>query len=112
MQQLAGVVPFVERLRCVEALVTLEPDEVAACPGADGPGQLRLSGARFALEQQRPLHAQREQYCGGETFVGEIALSAEARLDIGEGEISECRAVGHVGEATGRSGDGPIDRGA
>jgi hypothetical protein len=52
-QQLAGVVPLVERLVGVDALVALQPDELPPEHGGQHPGDLGLADAGLALQQQR-----------------------------------------------------------
>jgi hypothetical protein len=51
MEQLTGVVPFVDGLGNVDALVALQADQLAAGPAAENLGDLGLSHARLALEQ-------------------------------------------------------------
>ncbi len=82
VQQLAGVVPLVERLGRVEAVVALEPDERRAGPGREGPGHLGLAHAGVAFEEQRPLQPQGQEHGGGEPLVAEVALGAEAGDDV------------------------------
>ena len=57
---LAAVVPVVDGLRHVDALVALQADELAAGPAAEHLGDLGLADARLALQQQRPAELERE----------------------------------------------------
>ena len=58
VQQLARVVPVVDGLGGIDALVALQADELAARPAAEHLGNLGLADARFALEQQRAFQRQ------------------------------------------------------
>ena len=61
VEQLAGVVPVVDGLGGVDALVALEPDQLAAGPGREHLGDLGLADAGLAFEQQWPLELEREE---------------------------------------------------
>ncbi len=50
-----GVVPVVDRLGDVDALVALEPNQLAAGGCSQRLGELGLADARLAFEQQRPV---------------------------------------------------------
>ena len=52
-QQLAGIVPLVERLGRVDALVALQPDQRRVEHGGQRLGRLGLADAGLAFEQQR-----------------------------------------------------------
>ena len=82
MQQLAGVVPLVDGLGRVDALVALQPDQVAARPAGQDLRDLGLAHARLALEQQRLLQGDREMDGQGERPIGQVTLGGErgARL--------------------------------
>ena len=54
-QQLALIVPFVERRARVEPLVALHADEFAAVQRGERLGDFGLADARFALDQKRAL---------------------------------------------------------
>jgi hypothetical protein len=87
VQELAGVVPLVHGLRDVDALVALEADELAAGQPAERFGRLGLADAGLALEQQRPLQAERQEERGREPLVGQVTLAGERgreRFDVGE----------------------------
>ena len=72
VQQLPRVVPLVDRVRDVQALVALEPDQPRAERLRDRLRSLRLADARLAFEQQRLLELQREVERGREPAVGEV----------------------------------------
>ena len=85
MQQLARVVPLVHRLRDVDALVALQPDELAAGPGREHVRHLGLADPGLALEQQRPVQSQREEHGRGQALVGEIVVRGEASANVVDG---------------------------
>jgi hypothetical protein len=80
-QELAGVVPVVERVVEVDPLVTLQADE----PGADRAGQrlgdLGLADARLPLDEQRLAELGGEEDGRGQRPVGEVALASERLAD-------------------------------
>ena len=77
-EQLALVVPFVERMRGIDALVALQPHQIAAEQFGDRLGGLRLADAGRAFEQQRLAQPDRQEDGGGQAFIGEIARGGEA----------------------------------
>ena len=58
---LRGIVPFVDRARDVEALVTLQADQLSAERGGENLGDLGLADAGLALEEQRPTKPQAQE---------------------------------------------------
>ena len=50
LEELTRVVPFVEGLSGVDALVALETDQLATSPRGDGFRELGFANARIALE--------------------------------------------------------------
>ena len=78
VQQLAGVVPLVDGLVGVEALVALEADQLAAGPAGQRLGHLGLADAGLALEEQRALQAQGEEDRRRQALVGEVAARPPA----------------------------------
>ena len=76
-QQLALVVPVVDRVVEVDALVALQPDQRGAGRGGQRARHLGLAHARLALEQQRLL--ERDGEVGGrrQALVGEVALAGQ-----------------------------------
>ncbi len=55
VQQLRRVVPFVQRLVCIDALVALKTDQLATGHRRQHLGNLGLAHAGFAFEQQWPV---------------------------------------------------------
>ena len=78
VQDLAREVPVVERLGRVDALVALEPHQRQVEALRDRLGERGLAGAGLTLEQQRPLHPQRQERHRRQRVVGEVAGPVEA----------------------------------
>jgi len=94
-QQLPRVVPVVERVMQIDALVALQADQT----GAGGPGQrlgdLRLADPGVALEQQRLAQlGGQEDRCAQRT-VGEVALPGEGLAD----RVGAAQRLGQVAAA-------------
>ena len=85
VQQLARVVPLVDGLGGVDALVALQAHELAARPARQHLGDLGLADARLALEQQRALQAYREEDRGGEALVGQVLVLFERGTNVVDG---------------------------
>ena len=86
-QQLAGVVPLVERLRRVDPLVALQADQRRVEHGGQRPRRLRLADARLALEQQRLGQTQAEEHRRRQALVDEVVDAGQTlgqRLDVGD----------------------------
>ncbi len=77
VQELAGVVPLVDGLGDVDALVALEADQLAAGPAGQDLGHLGLADAGLALEQQRALQRQGEEDRRGQAVVGQVVVRCE-----------------------------------
>jgi hypothetical protein len=73
VQQLRGVVPFVERLALLQPVVALQAQQLALQRLRQRLGQLGLADAGLAFEQQRALQLQREEHGRGQAPVGEVA---------------------------------------
>ena len=69
---LRGVIPFVNRRRDVEALVTLEADQAPAQCGGQDLGNLGLADAGLAFEENRAAHFESEIKDRAERPVGQI----------------------------------------
>ena len=82
VEQLPGVVPLVDGVRDVEALVALEPDQPRAEAARQRLRRLGLPHARLALEQQRLLEREREVERGREAAVREVARVPEAAFEL------------------------------
>jgi hypothetical protein len=110
VEQLARVVPLVERLGDVDALVALQPDQLTAGDERERSGELGLSRARLTLQEQRPRHrARRETRPSPEPLVSEVVLLEESRL-----QCERRRQLGSLGraETVGRSKAGLGERSA
>ena len=83
-EQLARVVPVVDRVVEVDALVALQADQARAGRGRQRPRHLGLADAGLALEQQRLLEHDRQVDRQRERPVGQVVLGGERgarRLD-------------------------------
>ena len=72
VEQLARVVPLVDGVGDVEALVALEPDQPRVRRRGERLGRLGLADAGLALEQQRLLEREREEERRREPAVGQV----------------------------------------
>ena len=72
LDHLAGIVPFIDRRGDVEPLVALQPDQAPLQPVGQHLGDLGLADAGFALEEQRPSEAQRQEQGGREIALGDV----------------------------------------
>ncbi|CAB5011544.1 unannotated protein [freshwater metagenome] len=70
VQQLLAVVPLVNGLCDVDALVALQADQLAARPCREHLGHFGLADTGFTFEQQRPPQPQRQEDHRGESEVG------------------------------------------
>ena len=61
LEQLARVVPLVQRVTDVEAFIALKTNQIGAQRGGGRRGQRRLADAGLALEEQRPFQSEREK---------------------------------------------------
>ena len=80
-EQLARVVPVVERLVNVDALVALQPDQARAGGAGQRLGDLGLADPGLALEQQRLPQLAGQEDGGRQGAVGEVALPAQRLAD-------------------------------
>ena len=81
-QQLLLVVPLVERLGLVEALVALQADEAGAGHLGDGLGELGLAGAGRALDEDRLAQPVGEEHDAGDALVGEVVDLLQSVADL------------------------------
>ena len=72
LENLPRVVPLVDGVADVEALVALQANQLRAERGGEDLGHLGLADARLAFEKQRPLQAQREIGRHGEPSPGNV----------------------------------------
>ncbi len=85
VEQLAGVVPVVDGLAGVDALVALQADQLAAGPAGEHLGHLGLADPGLALQQQRSLQRDRQEDARRQPLVGQVAVGAERLGDFGGG---------------------------
>ena len=85
-EQLALVVPLVERGVLVETLVALQPDQLGRVDRGERLGDLGLADAGLALEQQRPLEEIHQPQRGRQIAVGDVADLGKALGDVLAGE--------------------------
>ena len=100
MQDLAREVPVVERLRRVDALVALQPDQLRAPDLGQRRGQRGLADAGLALQQQRPAQGVGQIGRRADPGVGQVAGGGQRH---GEGLGGRERRVRSV---RGAAGDG------
>src|SRR4051812_37942699 len=81
-QQLLAVVPFVERLGLVEALVALQAHEAAVEVLRQRTGELRLADAGRALDEDRLAELGGQVGDERGRLAGEVADGAQARGDV------------------------------
>jgi hypothetical protein len=84
-QQLLAVVPLVQRLGLVEALVALQAHELAAEVAREGLGELGLADPGRALDEHRLAEPGGEERDEGGGRAGEVAGLAQTVLDVGDG---------------------------
>ena len=94
VEQLAGVVPVVDGLGDVDALVALQADQFAAGHRRERLGEFGLADAGLALEEQRPLQRDRQEHRGGDALVGQVPLAGERCRDVGRGRDGRLRSCG------------------
>ncbi len=85
-EELALIVPLVERGVLVEALVALEPDQLGPVDFGERLGDLGLADARLAFDQQRPAEEIHQPQRGRKIAVGDIADLGEASGDVFAGQ--------------------------
>ena len=97
-EELALVVPLVERGVLVEALVALEADQLGLVDRGERLRHLGLADARLAFEQQRALEELHQPQRGREIAVGDVADLAEPGGDLlaGHGFRPAARIAGHA----------------
>ena len=84
-EQLALIVPLVERGVLVEALVALQADQLGAVHRGERLGDLGLADAGLAFEQQRALEELHQPQRGRDVAVGDVAGGGEAVGDVSRG---------------------------
>jgi hypothetical protein len=82
VEQLARVVPLVDGVRDVEALVALETDQARAEDGGERLRGLGLPDAGLSLEEDGLLERQREVERGRQPPIGQVVRVAQAALEV------------------------------
>ena len=82
VEQLAAVVPVVDGLGGVDALVALQADQLAAGPRRQHLGHLGLADAGLALQQQRPAQRDGQEHRRRQPLVGQVAVGGEGGGDL------------------------------
>jgi hypothetical protein len=82
LHELPCVVPLVDRVRDVEALVALQPDEVGVERRGQRARECRLADAGFALEEERTAETERQEARYRQAVVGDVVLRQEALLQV------------------------------
>src|SRR2546425_5620008 len=85
MQQLPRIVPLVDRVREVDALVALEADQARAQHLGHDFGRLGLADARLTLDEERLLQLEREKDGRRQGAVADVAALAQTLLDVLDG---------------------------
>ncbi len=82
LEDLARVVPLVDRALEVEALVALQPDQRPIEHGRQHLGDLGLADAGLALEKERLAEAQGEEHGGGEAAIRHVVRGPQPLRDL------------------------------
>ena len=82
VEQLLAVLPFIERLGLIEALVALQAHKGQAEQRRRGFRELRLAHAGWALDKHRFAQARREKDGGGDRIAADVAEAGEAVADV------------------------------
>jgi hypothetical protein len=99
LQHLPRVVPLVQSLVGVDALVALQPDELAPEHGRERLGDLGLADADLALDQNRTPQRQRDEQRGGQSAVSQVATVAQNL-----GQLTDGLRTLHAALVSGRRG--------
>ena len=85
LEELARVVPLVQRVTDVEPFIALETYQIGAQRGGGRPGKRRLAHAGLALEEERPFQSEREKQRHGKATVRQVVLVGEPMSQVGDG---------------------------
>ena len=77
LEHLSGVVPLVQGLIGVDALVALETDQPAVEDRRQNLGDFGLPHAHLTLEKERPAQGHGDEDGGGKAAIGEVSALAE-----------------------------------
>ena len=102
VEQLLGVLPLVERLGFVEALVALQADQPGAGARGDDLGELGLADAGRPLDEQRLAELRGQEDHGGDVVVADVFLLGEPTTDFVDGRVrfDRLQVEGSCGERT------------
>ena len=82
LEELARIVPLVERLRDVDAFVTLQANQLGAERRRQRLGDLGLADAGFAFEEQRPAQLQCQVGRDRQAPIGDVELPGEELFEL------------------------------
>ena len=85
VQQLTGVVPFVDRLSHVDTFVALQAQQFPARPPRKHLRHFSLSHACFSFKQQRPTQRHRQEDHRGQALIGEVPVAAKSGHHLVDG---------------------------
>ena len=85
VEELAGVVPLVDGLGGVDALIALEAEQLASRPPGEDLGDLGLADAGLAFEEERAAEPQGQEDGSGEALVGQVLVAGEGLADLLDG---------------------------
>lgn len=74
LQQLTGIIPFVERMADVQAFIALQTDQISVERRGRRGSERRLADAGFALQKERSLETKRQKQRNRKATVGDIVL--------------------------------------
>ena len=89
-QQLALVIPFIQRRRLIEPLIALQPDQLGAVHAGQRFGDLGLADPRLAFQQQRTLEQLHQRDRGRKLPVGDVAGGGQSLRDFVAGFHVSC----------------------
>ena len=82
VEELLGILPFVQRLAFVEAFVTLQANQGTAGEVGQRLGQLGLAHAGGAFDEDRAVHPRGQVDDGGDAPARDVPGGAEPLLDL------------------------------
>jgi hypothetical protein len=82
VEQLFGVLPFVEGLALVEPFIALKPGQLATGDVGECLGELGLAYPGRSFDEHGAAHARGEEHDGGDATVGDVARVPEPLLDL------------------------------
>src|SRR5262249_3464896 len=81
-EELALIIPFVERGVLIEAFVALQADQLGGVERGERLADFGLAYARLAFQQQRPLEEIHQPQRGRDVAVGDVADGGKAGGDV------------------------------